>query len=98
LTLVPSKAVRQELVADGSKVLGFAQRLFRLGETEKAHTAAIGKLAEEIAALKDRVRTLEAREAVVVAQAEAAAVKAAASVISDLARRLGQVEGRSVRD
>jgi len=98
VTLVPSKAVREELVADGGKVLGFAQRLFRLGETEKAHTAAIGKLDQEIAALKDRVLTLEARKAAIVAQAEAAAVKAAASVIADLARRLGQVEGRGARD
>jgi cell division protein FtsB len=94
LTLVPNKPLRKEIVADARNILGFAQRVFRLVETDKAHAKEIDRLAEEIAALKERVRTLEAREAVVVAQAEAAAAKAAASVIADLARRLGQVEGR----
>lgn len=98
MTLFPSKAVRKEIVAEGGKVLTFGQRLVRLVESDKTHGQDIKKLGEEIAALKERVRSLEAREAVIVAQAEAAAVKAAASVLADLARRLGQVEGRGARD
>jgi hypothetical protein len=98
LTLVPNKPLRKEIVADGRNILGFAQRVFRLVETEKAHAREIDKLGEEIAARKDRVLTLEAREAVIVAHAEAAAVRAAASMISDLARRLGHMEGRGSHD
>ena len=70
----------------------------------KDRLTEIKSQAAEIAALRDEVHTLKAREELVILQAEAAATRAAMHSIADLARRIGHLEasrpdeGRSRRD
>jgi cell division protein FtsB len=91
---MPGKAVREEIVADGEKVLSFAQRLFRLVQAGRENAKAIAKLKDEVAALQDQVRTLQDNERVLLARAELAAAQA----VTDLALRIGYLEGRASRD
>jgi hypothetical protein len=98
MSLVPSKALAKEIAAEGGRFLGLVQRVIRMSETQTKHAALIEKQAAEIDTLRDTVRALQAREAVIIARAEAAAARAAAATVSDLARRIGYIEGRSDHD
>jgi len=68
---------------------------------EAKHGKAIEKLEAEIDKLRDRVTRLETREDMVIIEARAAAGTAATQVaiasVSDIARRIGQLEARSGR-
>lgn len=94
LVPLPGKAARQELVAEGERSLNFAQRLFRLVQAERDNTEAVKRLTAEVAALKEQVRSLQSPEAQLMARLELAAAQA----VSDLARRIGFLEGRASRE
>jgi hypothetical protein len=55
-------------------------------------------LQAEVAALKEQVRSLTEREALLIAKMEAAVTRAAAESINELARRIGFLEGRASRE
>lgn len=83
-------------VGDFVNLLRSVDRLLTL---EAKHGRAIEKLEAEITALKDRVTRLEIRGEIVIVEARAAAGTAAMQVasasISDVARRIGRLEGRN---
>lgn len=85
-------------VGDFIKLLRSVDRLLTL---EAKHGKAIEKLEAEIDKLRDRVTRLETREDMVIIEARAAAGTAATQVaiasVSDIARRIGQLEARSGR-
>jgi membrane-bound ClpP family serine protease len=105
MSLLPSKALRREVAADGKWFFGFVLRALHLSETQAAQGKLIDRQAVEIDALREAVRTLqarldrlEAREDVVLARAGEAASKAAAAIVSDLAQRIGHLEAQNSRD
>jgi predicted nucleic acid-binding Zn-ribbon protein len=83
----------------GLKPVELLRKLDRLITLDVALREAVLRLSGDIAALKDRVAVLEAREDVLVARAQGAAAAAAATTaatsLSDLARRIGVLEERS---
>jgi hypothetical protein len=95
MSLVPSKEARKEIRAEGTRFVRLVQGVFRITETQTRQTALIDKQVLEIEALRHAVQTLQAREDVLLARAEAAAAKAAASIVTDLARRIGYIEGQA---
>jgi hypothetical protein len=74
------------------------QRADRLLNLETKHGQAIADLQVQMDALRDRVTRLEAREDIVVAEAKgaaaAAATGAAATMMADMSRRVGVMEGK----
>jgi len=95
---IPDKETRRELAAGGEKALNFAQRVFRVARTERENTDAIKILQAEVAVLKEQVRGLTEREALLIAKMEAAVTRAAAESTNELARRIGFLEGRASRE
>jgi len=85
-------------VGDLVKLFRSVDRLLTL---EAKHGKAIEKLEAEIDKLQDRVTRLETREDIVIIEARAAASAAATQVaiasVSDVARRIGQLEARGGR-
>ncbi len=79
-------------------MLDRANLLDRLLTLEKKHGALIEANTEDIRALADRLTRLEAREAIMVAEAKRAAAslaaEAAARPVGDLYRRIGILEER----
>jgi hypothetical protein len=75
------------------------RKLDRLLTLDVTLRDAVQRLSGDIATLNERVTRLEAREAVMVAEAKgaaaAAASMAASATIADLARRIGVLEERS---
>jgi hypothetical protein len=95
---LPDKATRDEISVGGKKALNFAQRVFRVAQIERENMNAIKILQAEVAVLKEQVRSLTEREALLIAKMEAAVTRAAAESTSELARRIGFLEGRASRD
>ena len=82
-----------------SDLLNLARTVDRLLQLETKHGKAIDILTEKLLELDRRVTSLEAREEIVVAKAQAAAGVAASQVamtaMSDISRRVGGLEERS---
>lgn len=93
MALVPDKAIRREIIADGTRAIGFAQRLWRLIQNERENAETIKNLKAEVATLKLNIRDLQAREEVLLEKAELAATRAAMQIVTNLALRLGRIEG-----
>jgi predicted nuclease with TOPRIM domain len=94
MSLLPTKAVRQEIVENSKKFISLSKRVIGLVEKEQENTADIKRLKDEVTNLKDEVKALQNRGGELLARAELSAARA----ISDLARRIGYFEGRSSRD
>ena len=77
-------------------ILGLADKVRALLESQEKAAKAISKLHDDIQALRLEVERLKAREEILIARAEAAAQTAASAVAvhntADLARRLGGLE------
>jgi hypothetical protein len=95
MSLIPSKEAGKEIFAEGTRFVRLVQKVFRITETQARQTMLIDKQTLEIEALRHAVQTLQVREDVLLARAEAAASKAAASIVADLAHRIGVIEGRA---
>lgn len=82
-----------------SDLLALARSLDRLLALEKKHGDLIEKLDASLRQIADRMTALEAREAILVAEAKAAAATAASVAVSahvgDLARRVGALDERT---
>jgi hypothetical protein len=89
MALVPAKAALQDIIAVGARVLGFVQRRLWLMQAQEDQAEAIHRLTDEVATLQDQVRTMQAREDVLLAKAGQAAAHAAVATVADLARRIG---------
>jgi hypothetical protein len=83
------------------KVPGWAKTFFETAETVKTllqlqatTNAALAKQDEEISALRLEIERLKAREEVIIARAEAAAMAGGMTGSNDLARRVGHLEAR----
>lgn len=95
--LPPAKEVLVDVEVGASGLLKFWLRITRILEVQDKHAKLIETQAEQIACLRDAVHILQAREELVLARAETAAIKAAGASQNDLARRIGHLEERSAR-
>jgi hypothetical protein len=82
----------------GKDALTFAQRVFRVAQSERQNAEAIKDLQADVAALKEQVRSLTEREALLIAKMEAAVTRPAVETTNELARRIGFLEGRASRE
>ncbi len=95
MSLPPAKEILAEAEAGGNWLARVLTRLTRVLETLDKHTKQLEAQAAEIINLREIILTLQAREEVLLAGSKAAATRAAAQTMSDLARRIGRIEAGS---
>jgi hypothetical protein len=98
VSLPPTK----ELIAESESAAGGLFRLWlritRILDVQDKHAKLIEAQAAELTGLREAVLTLQAREDVLLARAELAAMKAATETMNDQARRIGHLEARTGRN
>jgi hypothetical protein len=92
--LPPAKEVLTEAEAGASGIFRLWLRVMKVLETQDKHARLIEAQAAQIEALRDAVHLLQAREELLLAKMQAEAARAT----SDLASRIGFLEGRASRD
>ena len=97
MPLPPAKEVVADIEVGASGLFKLWLRITRIVDVQDKHAKLIENHATQIAALRDAVHSLQAREDVLLARAETAAVQAASTVVTDLARRIGHIEERGGR-
>jgi hypothetical protein len=89
LPLPPTQEIAHELAETGKGVLRLVPRVLSIMDTLQRLTRTVEKQAAQLDALRERCERLEAREEMLLAKIEAAALRAT----SDLSGRLGRIEG-----
>jgi hypothetical protein len=84
-----------EITRYGKMFAEVAQKLFGLAQTQSKHAELINAQAQQIATLQDAVKVLQAREEVLLAKASQQAAQTTAVTVTDLARRIGLIEGQT---
>ena len=97
MPLPPVKEAVADIEVGASGLFKLWLRITRILDVQDKHAKLIENQAAQIAALRDAVHTVQAREDVLLARAEVAAVQAAHASTTDLARRLGHIEERHGR-
>jgi hypothetical protein len=94
MPLPPSKEIIAEAEAGASGLFKLWLRIMKILDTQDKHAKLIETQAAQIETLRDAVHILQAREETLLARAELEAARAAASTVTDLARRIGRIEAR----
>ncbi len=94
MPLPPGRELVTDAEAGAKGLFSLWLRVTRVLETQDKHAKMIEAQAAQIEALRDAVRILQAREEMLLAKLEAEAARAT----SDLASRIGFLEGRASRD
>lgn len=97
MTLPATKEIAVELETGSKGLFQLFLRIAGILDKLEGQGKLIKAQAEQIQALRDAVHTAQSREDVLLAKAEAAATVAAASAVTDLARRIGHLEAEITR-
>jgi hypothetical protein len=95
MPLPPARGFVADIEIGASGLFTLWLRITRILEVQDKHARLLESQAAQIAALRDAVHALQAREDVLPARAGAAASQVASVSVTDLARRRGHLEARS---